>query len=155
MNASRQMLAYAFPPGCDFQGQLVGALERIESGGTVRVLDALFVAREPESGELFAVRLGTGGALGSIARLLSFRLEDRVRRSETERALAGSAGPLAQSWAAKLEPGAAVAALVVEHAWMLALDEAVDRMGGHALASGSVEASEIYEGWEELTGSSA
>ena len=46
--APRQLLAYTFPPGSAFEGQLVGALERIESGGAMRVLDALFVAREPE-----------------------------------------------------------------------------------------------------------
>ena len=37
--------------GLSLRGQLVGALERIESGGAMRVLDALFVACEPESGE--------------------------------------------------------------------------------------------------------
>jgi hypothetical protein len=47
-----QFLAFRFGSDSRFEGQLVGAPERIESGGTVRVLDGLFVAREPQSGEL-------------------------------------------------------------------------------------------------------
>ena len=48
-----------------FEGQVVGALERLESGGALRILDALFVASDEASGELFAIDLhgGTGGGL--------------------------------------------------------------------------------------------
>ena len=55
--ASRQLLAYTFGSDSRFEGQLVGALERIESDGAMRVLDALFVVREPDSGELSAFSL--------------------------------------------------------------------------------------------------
>src|SRR3954454_22724662 len=44
---ARQLLAFTFGSDSTFEGQLVGALERIESGGSVRVLDGLFVARAP------------------------------------------------------------------------------------------------------------
>jgi hypothetical protein len=43
---ARQPLVYRFGPGAAFGGQLVGALERMESGGTLRILDALFVTLE-------------------------------------------------------------------------------------------------------------
>jgi hypothetical protein len=43
-----QLLVYGFGPGADFEGRLPGVLERIESGGTVRVVDALSVANDPE-----------------------------------------------------------------------------------------------------------
>ena len=48
---SVQLLVYGFGPGADFEGRLLGALERIESGRTVRILDALFVANDAETGE--------------------------------------------------------------------------------------------------------
>ena len=32
-----QLLVYGFAPGAEFEGQLVGAIERIEHGGTLRV----------------------------------------------------------------------------------------------------------------------
>src|SRR5690242_9899648 len=89
----RQLLAYSFPPRSQFEGQLVGALQRIESGGALRILDALFVGREADSGELIAVSLSADGAAGLTGRLLSFRLEPSARAKATERALEGSAGP--------------------------------------------------------------
>jgi hypothetical protein len=46
--AYRQLLTYRFGSDSKFEGQLVGALERIESGGAMRVRDGLFVAREPK-----------------------------------------------------------------------------------------------------------
>ena len=44
-----------------------------------------------------------------------------------------------------LEPGAAVAAVLVEHTWARALDDAVERTGGATVADGFVEASELAE----------
>jgi hypothetical protein len=66
---SQHLLLYAFGPDARFEGRLVGTLERIESGGALRVLDALFVTRDPETGELAAIDL-RGGAGGVIAELL-------------------------------------------------------------------------------------
>jgi hypothetical protein len=45
---SRQLLASRFGSESKFEGQLVGTLERVENDGAMRVLRALFVAREPE-----------------------------------------------------------------------------------------------------------
>ena len=84
---SAQLLAYGFGPGADFEGQLLGALERIESGGALRILEALFVTTDAESGELVAIDLQSEGAGGIVAPLLSFRLEPAARRRATERAL--------------------------------------------------------------------
>lgn len=49
-----QLLIYGFAPGAAFEGQLVGAIERIERGGTLRVLDVLFVMRDADTAELVA-----------------------------------------------------------------------------------------------------
>jgi hypothetical protein len=49
-----QLLAYRFGPDAAFEGRLVGALERMESGGTLRVLDVVFVGRDGQTGELLA-----------------------------------------------------------------------------------------------------
>jgi hypothetical protein len=68
-----QLRVYGFGPGADFEGRLPGGLERIESGGTVRILEALFVANDPETGELVAVDLTGDAAGGIVAPLLLFR----------------------------------------------------------------------------------
>jgi len=67
-----QLLLYGFGPGADFEGQLVGALERIESGGALHVLDALFVGNDAESGEIVAVDLHGERGGGVVAQLVGF-----------------------------------------------------------------------------------
>jgi hypothetical protein len=144
-----QLLVYGFGPDANFEGQLVGALERIESGGTLRILDALFVGRDPETGELVAADLTGDGAGGIVAPLLGFRLDPAERRRTTERALStegsGVPGDTLRELGEALEPGAAVAAVLVEHTWARALQEAVSRTGGRPLASEFVDATGLAE----------
>jgi hypothetical protein len=151
---SRQLFLYAFGPDASFEGRLVGALERIESGGALRVLDALFVTSDPETGELLAIDL-RGGAGGIVADLLDFRLNPASRRRATERALSPHASGLPAEAIRKLgetlDPGAAMLALLVEHAWAETLEDAVARTGGTPLASEFVEATTLAELGPHLT----
>lgn len=145
---------YGFGPDADFEGRLVGALERVESGGAVRILDGLFVASDSDTGELVAIDLKGEGASGIVAPLLEFRLDERARRRSTERALDSSAGGalpgLLRELGAALQPGVAVVAVLVEHRWAEALEDAVWRTGGSALASDFVEATTLADLGPEL-----
>ena len=76
-----------FDPGAPFEGQLVGALERIESGGTLRIREVLFVGRDRESGDLLAVAAHGRRQGCLVAPLLGFRLDPAERARATERAL--------------------------------------------------------------------
>ena len=141
-----QLLAFHFPPGAAFEGRLVGALERTESGGALRILDTLFVASEPGTGELVAVATHGRRLGGEVASLLRFRLEPAERRKATERALQayardGAPNPL-ETVHARLEPGAAAAAALVEHVWRRALDDAIASMGGTPVADARPDAAE-------------
>ena len=120
-----QLLVYGFGPGAEFEGRLVGAIERIESGGTLRVLDVLFVMRDAETNELVVTQRRGRGQGSLVGPLLGFRLDAGERRRASEKALRadGPAGTL-RRLGEDLEPGAAVAALLVEHVWMRALDDA-------------------------------
>jgi hypothetical protein len=140
-----QLLAFRFGSDSSFEGQLVGALERIESGGTVRVLDGLFVAREPESGELSAIALSDSPPSRMTSRLLGFRLDPKDRRAATEKALDGETGEAVRSLAATLSPGSAIAAVLLEHRWADTLADAVARVGGTEIASDFVDASRVSE----------
>ena len=142
---SRQLLAYRFGSESRFEGQLVGALERIETGGTMRVVDGLFVSREPESDELTAIVLSDGPSSRMISRLLDFRLDDRKRKAATQQALDGATGDAVQSLAALLTPGTAIAAVLVEHRWVDALTDAVARVGGTETVSEFVDAGTMNE----------
>jgi hypothetical protein len=134
---STQLLAFGFSAGASFEGQLVGAIERLESGGALRVLDALFVAADEATGELVGINL-QGNTGGLTSKLLDFRLDPAARRRTAERSLEGDLGK-------GLEPGSALAVLLVEHVWARGLDDAVARVGGRALKSEFVDAATLSE----------
>jgi hypothetical protein len=141
----RQLLLYRFDGGAQFEGQLLGALERLEASGALRVLDTMFVGRDPANGELAAIELRRAGAGGIVAPLVSFRFDAAERRRATERALEGDAGDLIRALGDSLAPGDGVAAVLVSHEWAATLDDAVARMGGSSQADGFVEAATLAE----------
>ena len=152
---SSQLLAFGFGAGAAFEGQLVGALERLESGGALRILDVLFVAADEATGEVFAIDLH-GGSGGLIAKLVDFRLDDAARRRAAERALDdnanGGTGELLRELGKSLVPGSALAVVLVEHVCARAVEDAVSRVGGRALASEFVDATTLSELAPELPG---
>jgi hypothetical protein len=159
MKPNVQLLAYRFDPGAEFEGQLLGALERIESGGTLRIREVLFVGRDPETGELLAVA-ARGRQQGSlVAPLLGFRLDPSERARATAKALraydrGAEPNPL-RLLGEMLAPGGAVAAVLVEHIWAHAIDDAVARTGGAALLSAFVAGTELAELSSELAAAAA
>jgi hypothetical protein len=140
---SAQLLLYRFGPDAEFEGRLVGALERIESGGALRVLDAIFVRSDAETGELEAIAAHGDGAGRIVGPLLDFRLDAAKRRRSTERALSGDRAAAVRRLAGELEKGEAIAAVLVNHVWAIALEDAVARTGGTPVASEFVDAGAI------------
>jgi hypothetical protein len=155
MPAIAQLLIYEFGPDAQFQGQLGGALQRIESGGTLRVREALFVGREADTGELVVVDLAGDGAGSLITTLIDFRLDPGARRRATERALASGPSGLSadtlRALGAGLAPGHAIAALLIEHAWAQTLADAVTRTPGVRLTDRCVEATTLADLSPELS----
>jgi hypothetical protein len=151
---SVQLLVYAFGPGSDFEGQVVGALERLESGGALKILDALFVHTDSDTGALEAVSLKGDGVGGIAAPLIEFRLDAGARERATAKALKGRPGGIPpdvlRGLGESLEPGAAIAAVLVDHSWLRTLSDAVDRSGGHSRVLEFVEVSRLSELAPEL-----
>src|SRR4051794_21715114 len=117
-----------------FEGLVLGALERAESGGAIRVVEVLVIGHDPDSGELAVLRAaGGGGRL--VDATTRFRLDASWRRKATASALA-AAGPESSlsALAAELPPDTTIVAVLVEHAWQRALDDAVARAGGRRMA---------------------
>ena len=145
---SKQLFVFGFDANAAFEGQLVGALERLESGGAVRILDVLFVAADEATGDPVAINL-QGGTGGLIGKLLDFRLDPAARRKAAERALGEDAdagmADLLRDIGRALDPGTALAAVLVEHVWARALEDAVSRVSGRPLASEFVEAGRLSE----------
>lgn len=131
MTRHSEVFVFAFDEArAQFEGGLVGALERAESGGAIRVAEVLFVGRDGESGELTATRL-EGGRGGFVGRMAEFRLDATRRSEQSKRTLEAPGAEALRELAATVEPGEAVAAILVEHPWVAALEDAVARSGGH------------------------
>lgn len=148
-SVSAQLLVYTFGPEADYSGRMVEALGRIEIGGSIRVLDALFVRRDAETGELAAVVVH-GDELGSLAApLIGFRLDAAERANETKAALAGrevgASGTAVQKLADGLEPGHAIAAVLVDHVWARTLERGVTATGGKLVANEMVAKATLSE----------
>ena len=141
-----QLLRYTFGADARYEGRLVGALERMESGGALRILEALFVRRDAETGELEAVDLRSRGAGSLVLPLVGFRLDAAERGRATKRALGDEdLGEALHQLGAELAPGAAMAAVLVEHTWARALDDAISQTGGTPLSSEFVDAASLGE----------
>jgi hypothetical protein len=141
------LLAYRFGPGAEFEGRLLGALERIESDGAGRVLDVLFVGRDAQSGQPVAMAGRGRGEGGLVTSMVGFRLDAAERARATKRALRaygddGEPNPVRQL-ADALPPGGAIAAVLLEHARTRPLDEAAARCGGSPLLSEHVPATKL------------
>jgi hypothetical protein len=144
MSESAHVRVYRFEPGTVFEGGLVGAVERIQLDRDTKLLDALFVTQDPASGGMAAVDLASGGAGGTFASMLDFRLDPGRRHAITERTLAEHRGgvprPLIEAVAATLEDGAAIVAVLHTGAAPTVLDEAVARCEGRLIANDPVDA---------------
>jgi len=111
----------------------------MESGGALKIVEALFVGRDAETGELAALDLRSRGAGSLVSPLLGFRLDPQERRRATERALDAEGGDTLRALEAAIAPGAAIAAVLVEHTWARTLAEAVSQSGGTPLSNVFVE----------------
>jgi hypothetical protein len=146
------LMVFGFGADSSLEGQLVGALERMEAGGALRILDTLFVGREAETGELVAI--GQQGRGSPIMSLLGARLDAAERQRLTARALdAATTGVPVEAireLEGMLQPGEAVAAVLVEHVWARAMQDALMRTGGTLLGGEFVDATELRQVADEL-----
>jgi hypothetical protein len=147
-----QLQVYTFGAEAAFEGWLVNALERLESDGSLRVVDALFVQTDEATGEATAFDGGGEGLTSMLVPLIDFRLDPAARQRATADALAG---PAVREVADAMQPGRGLAAVLLEHRGdspldVAILDEAVSRAHGTAVVSKAVEARRLSELSTEL-----
>jgi hypothetical protein len=145
---------YHFDPGAVFEGGLVGAIERMSLGRDTKPLDGLFVTQDPATGGLAAVDLASGGAGGTFASMLDFRLDPGRREAITKRTLAEHRGgvprSLIEAVAAPLEAGAAILAVLHTGGTPAVLDDAVARCHGRLITDTPVEAQALADAGPQL-----
>jgi len=119
MTAPLQLIGLTFRLDRDAESRLLAEVDRIEGRGVLRVLDLVFVARG-QDGTVEGLEVGDNEDFGSLlASVAPLGAAD------------GPAGVAAvQDVADSLEPGSAVAFLLVEHLWAGPLVDAATAAGG-------------------------
>ena len=143
-----QLRMYRFGTWTSYGGDLVAALERLQVEGHGQLLDALYVRRDADSGALEAIDRRSGRADTSFSVMLDFRLDEKRRRSTTERTLSDPEGvppALIEAIGDTLEPGAAILAILYSGGEATALDEAAERVGGRSIVREQVEAGALAD----------
>src|SRR5690349_17054076 len=145
MPAPLQMIALTFRLDADAESRLLVEVDRIEGRGVLRVLDMVFLAKGQE-GTVEGLEVGDGEDFGSLlAGISPFGAEDGGRPTAGNGAAGGPAGSgvaTVRALADSLEPGSAVALLLVEHVWAGPLVDAVSAAGG-ALVSDDFLAGDV------------
>ena len=146
---SAHLRVYRFDSDAVFEGGLVGAIERMQLAGGVKLLDALFVSHDEASGEFAAVDLASGRAGGTFASMLDFRLDADRRQAITERTLAehrdGVPRELIEEVAATLDTGAAIFVVLHTGDDATTLEDAVERCRGRSIAAEPVDATTLAQ----------
>jgi hypothetical protein len=143
---SRQLLSFGFDANASFQGHLVRALERLESGDALRILEVLFVAADEATGD--AVAINHQGGTGLTGKLLDFRLHPAARRKAAKRALGEDAGDGMARRCTTSAPPWSLVPRWGQCLWSTSGREARgcrSRVSGRSLASEFVEAAKFSE----------
>jgi len=133
MPAPLQMIALTFRLDVDAESRLLAEVDQIEGRGVLRVLDMIVLAKG-QDGTIEKLEVGNGEDFGSLLGGVSpFGTGNGSRLTADGGAAgepAGSGVATVQALADSLEPGNAVALLLVEHLWAGPLVDAVSAAGG-------------------------
>jgi uncharacterized membrane protein len=135
-----QLVSIGFDSGTNFEGRIIDELAKLESERTIRVLDVLFIARDPDSDETVVLEHPRGEDLGEIVgALLGVELEGDAaspQRSAGDEHSFGFTQDDIQQMAAGLGPGESAGLLLIEHVWARDLRRAFRDAGGRILGEG-------------------
>jgi DNA-binding CsgD family transcriptional regulator len=135
MTGPLQVMAVSFGPGADFQGRVLAEVDRLQGRDMLRVLDMLLVAKTDE-GDIEQLSFGDdedfGALLVSIVPLGAIGLAGPPDGDGAS----GFDQTDARSLAEALQPGTALAFLLVEHRWAGPLFDAIAETGGVLVGEG-------------------
>ncbi len=133
MTAPLQLIALTFRLGADAERRLLEQVDRIEGRGALRVLDVVFLAKG-QDGTVEGLEVGDNEDFGSLLASIAPSGSQNGARSAAGNGAAsespGSGVAAMQALANSVEPGTAVAFLLVEHLWAGPLVDAVSAAGG-------------------------
>lgn len=130
-----QVIAVTFGPGADFEGRVLAEVDRLHGRGVLRLLDVLFVEKSAD-GTVERLVVGDDEDFGAL--LASIVPVDGAGRGEVPVGDASLGFDPAAAWALaeSLQPGAALAFLLVEHGWAQPLFDVIAETGGTVVGEG-------------------
>jgi uncharacterized membrane protein len=135
-----QLISIGFDRGANFEGKLVDELAKLESERTIRVLDVLFIARDPDSEDTVVLEHPGGENLGGIVgALLGFEFDGEAEAPTAaggEEHAFGFTRQDIQEMASGLGPGESAGLVLIEHVWARDLRRAFRGAGGRLLGEG-------------------
>jgi uncharacterized membrane protein len=139
-----QLIAIGFDRDAKFEGKVIEELAKLESESTIRVLDLLFIARDPDSDDTVVLEHPDAADMGGIVgALLGFQFDGDASpdsaggdgAGEDHHAFGFSQDEI-QQMAAGLGPGESAGILLIEHVWARDLRKAFRGVGGKILGEG-------------------
>lgn len=118
-------LVIEFPAGQqNFTGEIAQELVNLVDAGTIRVIDAIILAKD-DTGAIDAMELSDAGDLGGLVEIEA-QLAELLAAEDVEQL------------AAAMEPGSVAGVLVYENLWAAPFAAAARRAGGQLIANGRI-----------------
>ena len=139
MTAPLQVIALGFSRGAGSEDRILAEVDRLRGRGVLRLLDMLFVGKS-QDGTVERLTIGDDEDFGSLlAAVVPFANGDSARPAPADDP---AAFDRAGAWALadSLQPGAAVAFLLVEHHWAGPLFDVIAESGGTLIGEGFLTA---------------
>jgi DNA-binding NarL/FixJ family response regulator len=139
MTAPLQVIALSFSRDAGAEDRILAEVDRLRGRGVLRLLDMLFVAKSPD-GSIERLAIGADEDFGALLAAV-VPVTDGGPAGPAQAAGPGSFDPAgAQALADSLQPGTALAFLLVEHHWAAPLFDAIADSGGTLIGEGFLTA---------------
>ena len=140
MTAPLQVIALSFSRDAGFEDRILDEVDRLRGRGVLRLLDMLLVAKSPD-GTVERLTIGDDEDFGSLlAAVVPVADGDNAAATASADGSAAFGRADARALADSLEPGTALAFLLVEHYWAAPLFDAIAETGGTLIGEGFLTA---------------
>jgi hypothetical protein len=130
-----QLLAVGFPAGTRFEGRIAEELDQLESVGSIRILDFVFLHRDEMTGALVRMDYRDGDDEGHVTTMLEGGGDAADWPQGAGGAFRLTPGDIREA-ADALDPGTSAAFIIFEHVWARGLKRSILEIGGVPFAEG-------------------
>jgi DNA-binding NarL/FixJ family response regulator len=135
MTAPLQVIALSFSRDTGAEDRILAEVDRLRGRGVLRLLDMLFVAKG-QDGTIERVAVGNDDDFGSLLAAVVPVADGGAATTAPDGSPAAFDPADAQALADSLQPGTALAFLLVEHHWAAPLFDAIADSGGMLIGEG-------------------